>query len=42
MNFSSKAIEVVDIATNKSVTVNVSYKLELEGVPKPRLQLPMM
>ena len=36
MNFSSKVIEVVDITTDKSVAVNVSYKLELEGVPKPQ------
>lgn len=38
--FSSKAIEVVD-TTGDSVAVNVSYRLELEGVPnsqaRPRL-----
>ena len=34
--FSSKAIEVVDITDDRSVAVNVSYKLELEGIPKPQ------
>ena len=32
----SKAIEVVDITDEKSVAVNVSYKLELKGIPKPQ------
>ena len=41
MSFSSKTTEVVDITGDEDVVVNVSYKMELEGVPKsqarPRL-----
>ena len=34
--FSSKAVEVVDITNDRSITVNMTSgcKLELEGIPK--------
>lgn len=35
MVFSSRVIEVVDVTTD-NVAVDMSYKLELEGIPKPQ------
>ena len=36
MSFSSKAVEVVDIANGSDVVVEMSYNLTLEGTPKPQ------